>query len=66
MGKDYCISQGPYENTQPLKDFKNSKSKQFAGEFRTSTFYNNASNSDKLGVSERASKATLHTTGDKF
>jgi hypothetical protein len=37
-----------------------------AGEFRTSTYYNNATNSDKMGVSERASKASLHTTGDKF
>ena len=43
-----------------------SKSKLFAGEFRTSTFYNNATNSDKVGISERASRATLRTTGDKF
>lgn len=35
-------------------------------DFKKSYIHNNGVYSDKVGVSERASRATLHTTGDKF
>ena len=35
-------------------------------DFKRSYIFNNAVGSDKKGVAERASRAVLHTTGDKF
>lgn len=43
-----------------------SKQSFIAGEFRQSFIYNNGIGSDKRGVSERAPRASLHRTGDKF
>lgn len=37
-----------------------------AGDFKRSLILNNGYNSDKQGISERASQARLHTTGDKY
>jgi len=68
-GKDYIISRNPYEVTAvtSLEESMDTKSRFVAGsDFKKSYIHNNGVYSDKAGVSERASRATLHTTGDKF
>lgn len=49
-----------------MQDTMVSKQRYLAGEFKKSYIFNNGVNSDKAGVSARASQASLHTTGDKY
>lgn len=67
-GKDYVLSKGPYQisGQTSLQETVKSKQNFLAGDFKRSYIFNNAVGSDKFGVSQRASIATLHTTGDKF
>jgi hypothetical protein len=43
-----------------------SKSRYLGGEFKRSFIYKNGVHSDKQSVAAYASRASIHTTGDKF
>lgn len=68
-GKDYLLSKDRYSDphVESTEESRLTKSRFTSGQdFKRSYIFNNAVGSDKKGVSERANRAVLHTTGDKY